>query len=126
MAPGAGLRADLHFRLAGFVIELPPLRARADRDHAIETVLRQESRRAGLGDGLPDAEALRALQAHHWPGKFRELRHVARAAIACAGGGRVTLAALPEALRAADDTPVIATRPVRRRDAIEAALGRTG
>ncbi|MEO0773628.1 MAG: sigma-54 dependent transcriptional regulator, partial [Pseudomonadota bacterium] len=66
------LRADLMFRLEGFALALPPLRARLDdipllanrflQDSATETQLVQDD--------------LSHLMAHDWPGNVRELRNV--------------------------------------------------
>ncbi len=77
------LRLDLHFRLAGFTIELPPLR---DRGGDVELLARSflegfVRRNHTLPMRLADG-ALDVLAAHDWPGNVRELKAVVeRAAI---------------------------------------------
>jgi transcriptional regulator with AAA-type ATPase domain len=85
LAANGGFRADLYFRIARSVIELPPLRARREDIGPIsEHVL------AGLAPKLgPKSlcrEALERLSGYSWPGNVRELRNVVSAAAAAAGG----------------------------------------
>ncbi|HEV8321322.1 MAG TPA: sigma-54 dependent transcriptional regulator [Myxococcota bacterium] len=67
-------RADLYDRLAVFLIETPPLRARREDvaalvHCAVERAVAEDGlRRRGFTD-----EALEALAAHDWPGNVREL-----------------------------------------------------
>lgn len=78
-------REDLFYRLAGVVIELPPLRERGeDVERLIRHFLheyREIHRKPGL-EVSPDA--LEALRIYWWPGNVRELQHVMRAAVAAA------------------------------------------
>ena len=80
-AAQGGFRADLYHRLAGFELELPPLRRR--RSDIL--VLAQHFLREMEGETGPrtmDADAAALLEAHDWPGNVRELRNVIhRAAI---------------------------------------------
>jgi DNA-binding NtrC family response regulator len=78
---GAGFREDLFFRLAEYVIEVPPLRARREDigflagrflDQARDSVARP---RIEIAPG-----ALDLLRSHDWPGNVRELRSVLRRA----------------------------------------------
>lgn len=77
-------RADLAHRLAGIVIDVPPLSARLDDipllvEHFANVV-------SSTADGIRfTAGALHALQAHEWTGHVRELRHVVECAIALSG-----------------------------------------
>ena len=88
-------REDLYYRLAGLEVALPPLRERSDKRELLYRVLEEE---AGLRMAMdPDAEAL--LMSYPWPGNLRQLRHVLRTAVVLADGGRLSLAALPPALR---------------------------
>ncbi len=64
-------RADLLYRLRTVRVLLPPLRQRADFEAATARLLREIDPAARL-----DAGALARLQAHAWPGNFRELRAV--------------------------------------------------
>ncbi|MCB1832811.1 MAG: sigma-54-dependent Fis family transcriptional regulator [Geminicoccaceae bacterium] len=81
-------RRDLYFRLAAFVIHVPPLRNRTDdipllAEHFLENraFLRQVHKRFNAG-------ALAALVAHDWPGNVRELRNVVERAIIVSGNAR--------------------------------------
>ncbi len=81
----AGLfREDLYYRLSGVVIDLPPLRERADKAALVRHILTEERARFTL---TPDAEA--ALLDHPWPGNVRQLRHVLRTLAALYDGDTV-------------------------------------
>jgi DNA-binding NtrC family response regulator len=74
LQPG-GLRSDLYFRLAGFVLRVPALRERPeDLPLLLDHFLCRE-----LGPARPGLapEALESLIAHRWPGNVRELRYLA-------------------------------------------------
>ncbi len=74
-------RADLFYRLSTVCVTLPPLRQRRDFPDAVLAVLRRLDARAAIDDA-----AVERLQAHAWPGNFRELRSVlTRALLACDG-----------------------------------------
>jgi transcriptional regulator of acetoin/glycerol metabolism len=74
-------RADLYYRLNTVCVTLPPLRQRRDFADAVIAVLRRLDPRAAIDDAAIDR-----LQAHAWPGNFRELRAVlTRALLACDG-----------------------------------------
>ncbi len=75
-------RADLFFRLAGLVLELPPLRDRDDFVTLVQHILDEES---PLCARRLTAEAMSCLAAHSWPGNLRELRNLMRLAVAMAG-----------------------------------------
>ncbi|MFB6350452.1 MAG: sigma 54-interacting transcriptional regulator, partial [Bradymonadaceae bacterium] len=87
-------RDDLYYRLAEYVIEIPPLR---DRKHDIPHLARRFMREASedLGRDLVElsGEAVGVLREHDWPGNVRELRNVIRQA---------ALAADDEIIRALD------------------------
>jgi len=93
-------RADLHARMSGHLVRLPPLRSRIEDVGLLvgELLPRLAGERAG-GVTLSRAAA-RALLAHAWPYNVRELEHALRAALAIAPDGKIGLAHLPEALRA--------------------------
>ena len=70
-------RQDLYFRLNVVVLELPPLRDRADdvlllADHFLADFCRRARRKAPKFS----AEARKRLQQHLWPGNVRELRNL--------------------------------------------------
>ena len=93
-------RADLFYRLNTVCVTLPPLRLRRDFADAAIALLHRLDARAAIDDA-----ALDRLQAHAWPGNFRELRSVlTRALLSCEGHpiGAATIAPLlPPAERAA-------------------------
>jgi DNA-binding NtrC family response regulator len=74
-------RADLYFRLAVVVLELPPLRERPeDIPVYVESFLRELAQ-----DGQPmsiDAATMHDLMARAWPGNVRELRNTLERAAA--------------------------------------------
>jgi len=85
-------RADLYFRLATFVVEVPALRERPrDLDALIERFHAQHDRAARISLG---ADARRALASYTWPGNVRELRNVMERVLSLAAPGRLTEAAL--------------------------------
>jgi two-component system response regulator GlrR len=85
LATTGAFRADLYFRIARSVIELPALRARLDdigpiARHVLEGV-------AGVFGGKSlSNEAIARLRGYSWPGNVRELRNVVSAAAAATQG----------------------------------------
>jgi transcriptional regulator with GAF, ATPase, and Fis domain len=81
-------REDLYYRLAGVVIELPPLR---DRREDVEPLLRHFLAEAAPAGAVPriDSAALDLLVAYEWPGNVRELRNEARRLVALAESGTI-------------------------------------
>jgi transcriptional regulator of acetoin/glycerol metabolism len=93
-------RDDLYYRLAGAVLELPPLRERRDLGWLVRKMLRTQPHAVQLA---PEAE--HCLHQHAWPGNLRELNNVLDyAAAMAAGSGVIGLAELPEALFARGHT----------------------
>jgi len=80
-------RRDLYYRLAGGVIDIPPLRERSDFDDLVAGLM---SRLAGGRPFVLDPAAVERLAAHAWPGNIRELRHVLARAVQICDGGVVT------------------------------------
>ncbi len=80
-------RSDLYYRLKVFPITVPPLRERAEdipllvRHFAQKFALRMKKRI----DTIP-AEAMKALQAYHWPGNIRELENFIERAVILSSG----------------------------------------
>jgi DNA-binding NtrC family response regulator len=73
-------REDLFFRLAGYEIEVPPLRERASDipilvDHMRRRLCDELGRESIAGPSMP---VLEVLQSHPWPGNVRELEQVVR------------------------------------------------
>lgn len=73
------LRSDLYYRLAGCVIDVPPLRACAeDIPVLVEHFLVRFAGEAGVHIRGLTMSAMRILTAYGWPGNIRELEHVIR------------------------------------------------
>jgi DNA-binding NtrC family response regulator len=82
-----GFRSDLFFRIAGYTMQLPPLRERPD-DIPLLARHFAETLSAEMGFAAPDfsKEAMALLKAHPFPGNIRELKNlVERALIECEG-----------------------------------------
>ncbi len=106
-------RADLLYRLQGFVIHLPPLRDRRDDvrllvDHFLETFC---SRRCGCIVGV-SVDAMHALTAYDWPGNVRELRNVIEHAVSTGTSKWIQRDDLPANIRLTQprDEPRLAAR----------------
>lgn len=76
-------RSDLYFRLASFVIQVPPLRERRDDIPLLAMHFLQRFSR-GIERKLT-AEAQKLLVAYDWPGNVRELRNLIERAAILAG-----------------------------------------
>ncbi len=76
-AASGNFRQDLYYRLATFMIEMPPLRCIPED---IPTLAGKFLREACHESGRPpleiSEEGMLQLQAHSWPGNIRELRNV--------------------------------------------------
>ncbi len=81
------LREDLGFRLRGFPIRVPPLRARLDDLPQLTAHLL--GRDHGTGPRTITAEALALLMRHPWPGNVRELAQVLHTARTLSDGERL-------------------------------------
>jgi transcriptional regulator with PAS, ATPase and Fis domain len=83
-------REDLYYRLARYVIELPPLRERREDIPALtEHFLKLLAREMGFDAPGISAEALTLLNGYGFPGNVRELRNVLERALIDAGGGNI-------------------------------------
>jgi two-component system, NtrC family, response regulator AtoC len=90
-AAGGSFRQDLFFRVAGFVLRIPPLRERrAEIATIAESMVSEIAVRTARG-AVPvlTAAALEALHRHSWPGNLRELKHVLERALVLAPGDRI-------------------------------------
>jgi transcriptional regulator with GAF, ATPase, and Fis domain len=94
-------RADLFYRLAVFVISVPPLRERP-RDCVLLADAFVRSQRHRLGKELTGltSGALQRLLAHDWPGNVRELSNVIERAAIVAHGPVIGETDLPPLARA--------------------------
>jgi transcriptional regulator with PAS, ATPase and Fis domain len=76
-------RQDLFFRLAGALINLPPLR---DRLEDLPVLVPRLLEDLGRGETLVREDTYLALRAHHWPGNVRELKNTLACALAFLDG----------------------------------------
>jgi DNA-binding NtrC family response regulator len=108
-----GFREDLYYRLAGYTIELPPLRERpSDLPLLVEHFRRRMLTRLGLADfGAASEDTLEVLARHRWPGNVRELENVIQRAA-------VDLGSLGDAAAVARLLPAAATDEATRGPAI--------
>jgi DNA-binding NtrC family response regulator len=82
----AGFRTDLYYRLSAFLIDVPPLRERADDVLPLaRTFIDAANAAHGKSAQGFDARAQSALLAWHWPGNVRELRNVVERAVLFSG-----------------------------------------
>jgi two-component system, NtrC family, response regulator len=122
-------REDLYYRLAEVVIAIPPLRARAGDAallaHALLRRYAEENRRPAL---RLSEEAVRAIEAHPWPGNIRELENRLKRAAIMADANQIGCADmdLDGAAHQASASPLDLrqAREQAERSTILAALGR--
>jgi len=92
-------REDLWFRLRVVPLRLPPLRdRREDIPFLIEHFVAKHALRLSRPPLRPDADAMKALIDHPWPGNIRELEHAIERGLLLARGEAITLADLPPEL----------------------------
>ncbi len=91
LASGA-FRRDLYERVAGVIINLPPL---AERPEDVVPLAAHYAAQCGR---VLEPDSTRVLAAHKWPGNVRELRHVIERAGRLVGNGTLSRAALLEAI----------------------------
>jgi len=102
-AKSGGFRRDLYYRLAGFVVEVPPLRERSDD---IPLLFESFLREVASPPPRLSPRALAALVRHRWDGNVRELRHEAlRVGSQVGAGGEVGVDDLSPAVAAAAPPP---------------------
>jgi DNA-binding NtrC family response regulator len=79
-------RQDLYYRLATFLIDMPPLRSTIDEiPHLAAKFLRENCLELGRPPLEIRAEAILLLQSHPWHGNIRELRNAMKRAAIMAG-----------------------------------------
>ena len=123
-------REDLYYRLAEIVVDIPPLRERvgdaALLAHALTKRFAGEQKRGSLSLG---ESALRAIEAHCWPGNIRELENALKRAAIMADGSQITAEDLSlsasDAQAAEASLDLRAVREEAERKAVIAALSRT-
>jgi DNA-binding NtrC family response regulator len=91
-------REDLYYRLNVVPLLIPPLR---ERREDIRPLAQHFLKRLGASPRLTIApEAFRALESYDWPGNVRELENALERAMIFHRGDLISLADLPEAIRA--------------------------
>lgn len=84
-------REDLYYRLAEIVVKIPPLRARvgdaALLAHAFVRRFALEQNRSSLA---LSEDAVRAIEAHNWPGNIRELENCIKRAVIMVDGNQLS------------------------------------
>ncbi|MDX2052778.1 MAG: sigma-54 dependent transcriptional regulator [Polyangiaceae bacterium] len=100
-------REDLYFRLVVYPIIVPPLRNRVE-DIPLLVGHFLQSLRADVGREVQriSPEALEALTRYRWPGNVRELQNVVHRCMLASRGHEITLADLPQDVRAHAAPPI--------------------
>jgi len=89
-------REDLYFRLAAFIITVPPLRdRREDIPPLVHQFLVRAAGRMKKDVTTVSAEAMSALMNYRWPGNVRELEHAVERAVILANGPSIRVRELP-------------------------------
>jgi transcriptional regulator with AAA-type ATPase domain len=126
-------RHDLYYRIAGYVLRVPPLRERReDIPGLVEHFARRFAAETGKAVRGVTMRAMAALVAHGWPGNVRELEHeVRRLVYLCPHGQAIDSTLVPPRLAASpgvvgDDLTLERHVEVTERSVILRALDRTG
>jgi two-component system, NtrC family, response regulator AtoC len=102
-------RSDLYFRFAGLVLTIPPLRERRSEIVALaRAFLAQASAELDQPTLELEPDSISALERYAWPGNVRELKNAMQRAAALVRGIQIFPEHLPERVRRAPSTPVIA------------------
>ncbi len=85
-----GFRQDLFFRLARYVVDMPPLRERLDDLPLLVThFLQLFSNEMGMSPPVVAADAMTLLESYSFPGNVRELKNIIERALIESGGGPI-------------------------------------
>ena len=110
-------REDLYYRIAGGVLRLPTLRARADKKQLIMQMIADELSLDQISEIDPSDQlsckaeqilspaALQQMLAYSWPGNLRQMHAVVRYCCAVMSGNRIAVSDLPEDLMQLQDLP---------------------
>ena len=122
-------REDLYFRLAAFVVTVPPLRERGEDIPAlVHLFVARAAERMKKDVGAVSAAAMSALLRYQWPGNVRELEHAVERAVILADRATVRPRDLPPEVTG--DVPQHRVSPdtldlrAQERASIERALAR--
>jgi hypothetical protein len=121
-------REDLHARLAGFCIELAPLRERREDLGTLIAALLSRAAGAGATQLTIRSSAALALLRYRFPSNIRELEQALRVAATLVGAGPIAIGDLPPhfaiAQSSRSDDFTVADQDLRRR--LAASLMETG
>ena len=122
-------REDLYYRLAEIVVNIPPLRARVgDPALLAHAFVRRFSQEQNRGSLLLADDAVRAIEAHPWPGNIRELENCIKWAVIMVDGNQISALDIGLKNPALDDLEnafdLRTIRDAAEKNAIIAALGR--
>ncbi|WP_326533299.1 PEP-CTERM-box response regulator transcription factor [Pseudorhodoferax sp.] len=123
-------REDLFYRLAEIVVNIPPLRTRVgDAALLAHAFVRRFAQEQNRGSVSLSEEAIRAIEAHNWPGNIRELENCIKRAVIMADGNQIVrddigLAAVDASEGLDPALDLRAVRDAAERTAIITALGR--
>ncbi len=124
-------REDLYFRLNVVTIHIPPLRERPQDILALAAhFLGRLAPVHGRADARLEEAAAHALNAYAWPGNVRELKNAMERALVFGKAKQITVADLPDSIRAQSPDGRRSAAGVRsleemEREAIHAALEAT-
>jgi DNA-binding NtrC family response regulator len=101
-------REDLYFRLAGYIIDMPPLRERKeDIPLLAKHMLSAFAEEMGRPQATLTPEALATLENYHFPGNIRELKNLIEHALISSGGAQIQ----PQHFHFIESPPVISVQP---------------
>ena len=111
LAEIGSFRTDLYFRLASFVLTIPPLRERSSELLSLARMFLEHA--CSELDRVPPElapETVVLLERHLWPGNVRELKNAMQRAAALTPGAQVLPEHLPERVRRASAAQSMSAR----------------
>lgn len=114
-------RSDLYYRLATFILQVPPLR---ERPNDIPLLVKHFAARTSAESNRPvpevEAEAIDWLIQYRWPGNVRELQNAIQSAVILCRGNKLKVDDLPTKVVGGERTPAqIASEAVTRKLTLE-------
>jgi DNA-binding NtrC family response regulator len=110
-ASSGSFRQDLFYRLKGITLYLPPLRERVgDIPMLVHHFIRLANRANHKSVRGIDADALKRLEEHPWPGNIRELRNLIETLVVLTPGPRIARSLVEAHLPVGEAAPSTASR----------------
>lgn len=95
-----GLREDFYYRIAGYVIPIPPLRKhRKDIPLLMKTLLQDLADKMGMAIPVLSNEAVACCCHYPWPGNVRQLKNLLEQLLITCRTDEIKYSDLPEAIR---------------------------